>query len=128
MSKSAKSVLFFGVYLVGMGIGLIAIPNLVLGLLGFPDATEVWVRVVGVLALVLAAYYVQAARADFRPFFQWTVFTRMMVFIFFTGFVLVRLANPMLILLGTVDLAAALWTARSLHKERQESEMVVAST
>jgi len=128
MSKSAKSVLFFGVYLVGMGVGLIAMPNLVLGLLGFPDATEVWVRVVGVLALVLAAYYVQAARADFRSFFQWTVFTRMMVFIFFTGFVLVRLANPMLILLGTVDLAAALWTARSLYRERQESEMVVAST
>ncbi|MCB9006895.1 MAG: hypothetical protein H6656_05950 [Ardenticatenaceae bacterium] len=127
MSKSAKSIFVFGMYLVGMGLGLIAMPNLVLGTLGFPNATEVWVRVVGVLALVLAVYYIQAARADLRLFFRWTVLTRMMVFLFFAGFALTGLVSPMLILLGAVDLAASLWTAWALRLDSAESETAVPS-
>ncbi|MBK8901836.1 MAG: hypothetical protein IPM53_11670 [Anaerolineaceae bacterium] len=127
MSRSAKSVLVFGIYLVGMGLGLIAMPTLVVGTLGFPTTVEVWVRVIGVLALVLAIYYVQAARVDFRPFLQWTVYARIMVFLLFTGFVVAGLASPMLILLGAVDLSAALWTGWALRKENQEGVTAVAS-
>jgi hypothetical protein len=114
MSTAAKSLLVFAVYLIGMGLGLVIAPNLVLGSLGFPPVTDVWSRVVGVLALLLAFYYAQAARAEFRPFMRWTVYARIATFVFFLGFVVAGLAGPMLIALGALDLAAALWTARAL--------------
>lgn len=119
MNKSAKSLLVFGAYLTGMGIGFLIMPNVLLGMLGMPPTDEIWSRVVGVLAFVLAFYYIQAARTDLRPFIQWTVYTRIAVFIFFSAFVLTGLAGPIMILLGAVDLAGALWTAWALRSERQ---------
>ena len=56
MSRAARSVLVFGLYLVVVGIALIVAPNPLLVLLRFPASTEIWPRVVGVLALVLAHY------------------------------------------------------------------------
>jgi hypothetical protein len=117
MNTSAKSLLVFGGYLVGMGLGFVFMPNVLLGLLGFPATDEIWSQVVGVLALVLAFYYIQAARANLRPFIRWTVYTRIAVFFFFVGFVLAGLAGPIMILLGAVDLAAALWTGWALRQE-----------
>jgi hypothetical protein len=86
-------------------------------MLGFPATEEVWPHVVGVLALVLAFYYVQAARAGVRPFVQWTVPARLGVFVAFTAFTLTGLAGPVMILLGSVDLLGALWTAWALRRE-----------
>ena len=119
MSTSAKSLLVFGSYLVGMGVGFVFMPNVLLGLLGFPATDEVWSRVVGLLALLLAFYYIQAARTDLRPFIQWTVYARVAAFLFFTAFVLAGLAGPIMLLLGAVDLVAALWTGWALRKEKQ---------
>jgi hypothetical protein len=56
MSRSARSVFAFGVYLVAVGLALVALPNTLLALLRFPATHEIWPRVVGVLALVLAYY------------------------------------------------------------------------
>jgi hypothetical protein len=119
MNTSSKSVMAFGVYLIGMGAGLVTMPNVVLGTLGFPATDGLWSRVVGVLALAIAFYYIQAARADFRPFVQWTVYTRIAVFLSFTAFTVTGVAGPMMILLGSVDLAGALWTASALRKEKE---------
>jgi len=119
MSKTAKSVLVFALYLVGMGLGLVIAPNLVLGTLGFPPVTDVWSRVVGVLALLLAFYYAQAARAELRAFMQWTVYTRVATFVFFAGFVVAGQAGLMLVVLGTLDLVAAAWTAWALRQDAQ---------
>jgi hypothetical protein len=120
MKNSSKTILAFGVYLVGIGLGFIAMPNVLMDLLGFPITDEVWSRVVGVLALSLAFYYIQAARADLTLFVQWTVYTRIVTFLFFTGFTIVNLVGPMMILLGTVDLASAIWTETTLRKEKQQ--------
>ncbi len=116
MSASAKSVLVFGVYLVGMGAGLLFIPNFVLNVLGFPATGDIWVRVVGVLALLIAFYYIQAARTELRPFFGWTVFARIAAFMCFAAFAVLGLAGPVMLLLGSVDLAGAIWTGVALGK------------
>ena len=54
MSKSAKTIVVFGLYLVGMGFSFLLAPNMLFGLLGLPPTDEVWSRVVGVLALLLS--------------------------------------------------------------------------
>jgi hypothetical protein len=118
MKKTSTTLLVFGLYLVGMGLGLVAMPNVVLGTLGFPATNEVWIRVVGVLALVLAYYYISAARADLKSFAQWTVPARIGVFVAFTVFALAGFTSPMLIALGAVDLLGALWTGWALRAEK----------
>ena len=115
MSYSARTVFVFGIYLVVLGITLIAAPNLLLNAFGFPATNEVWIRVVGMLVLILAFYYTQAARKELTDFFQWTVYARASVIVFFLAFVVVGLAKAALILFGAVDLLGAIWTGLALR-------------
>ena len=115
MSRAAQSVFVFGLYLIVVGLGLVAIPNTVLTPLGFAPSAEFWPRVVGGLTLCLAFYYICAARAGLMMFFRWTVVVRTGVFIVFGALVLLKLAPTPLALLGTVDLLAAMWTAFALR-------------
>jgi hypothetical protein len=119
MSRSARSVFIFGVYLVAVGLGLVAVPNTLFGVLRLPASTEIWPRVLGVVTLVLAYYYLQAARHELTAFFRWTVTARVAVFVAFAAFVLCGLAPAPLALLGAVDLAAAIWTATALRSLSQ---------
>ena len=118
MKKTSTTLLVFGLYLIGMGLGLLTMPNVVLGTLGLPPTDEVWIRVVGVLALVLAYYYISAARADLKTFAQWTVPARIGVFVTFTAFALLNFVGPVMIMLGSVDLLGALWTGWALKAEK----------
>jgi hypothetical protein len=117
MKKSSTSLLVFGVYLIGMGVGFLFTPNLVLKVFGIPATDEVWPHVVGAIALVLAFYYISAARAGLKTFAQWTVPARIGVFAAFVGFVVAGLVGPIMIALGFVDLLGALWTRAALKAE-----------
>jgi hypothetical protein len=118
MSYSARTVFGFGIYLVILGITLIVVPNLLLGTFGLPATNEVWIRIVGMLVLILAFYYTQAARKELTNFLKWTVYARASVFVFFLGFVALGLAQPTLILFGVVDLLGAIWTGLALRSSR----------
>lgn len=118
MSKAANSVFLFGIYLASLGIVLVAIPNLLLSTFGIPDTNEVWIRVVGMLVLLLAVYYTQAARLELTGFFSLTVYARASVIIFFTAFVLMGYVKPVLILFGAVDFLGAMWTWLALRADR----------
>ena len=117
MKKTSTTLLVFGIYLIGMGVGLLFTPNMVLNIFGISASDEVWPHVVGAIALVLAFYYISAARADLRAFAQWTVPARIGIFISFTAFVIAGLVGPIMILLGSVDLLGALWTRSALNAE-----------
>ena len=119
MSKSATSVLVFGIYLIVIGLGFLLMPNTVLDLFGFPTTTEPWIRVVAMLLLLLAYYYIQTARDGNKTFFRFTVHTRAFVIVFFVVFVILDIAPPTLILFGIVDLLAALWTGLALRSESE---------
>lgn len=116
MNRSALSVSVFGVYLVGMGVSLFLAPNLLFGLFGIPPVTDIWARVIGVLSLVLAYYYISAARAGMTAFFQWTVTARLGVFVLFAALVPLFAAPVQLIMFGSVDLLGAAWTWWELRK------------
>lgn len=116
MSKSARSVFIFGLYAGLLGVVLLIAPNALLGVFGLPPVTDVWIRVVGMLLVLLAYYYVQAARRELTDFFRWTVHARTAVFFFLVAFVLLKLVSPIIILLGAVDLLGAVWTATALRR------------
>ncbi len=116
MTAAARSVYYFGFYLYVMGITLIAIPNFFLKTLQLPETNEVWIRIVGVLALCLGYYYHRTGVQNNTTFFKLTVPTRMLVFLAFTAFVLLKYTSPILIGIGAIDLLGAIWTMVALKK------------
>ena len=117
MSKSALSLFVFSIYLYVMGFVLVVAPDTLVRIFRFPEADGLWIRVVGMLVIILGFYYSHAARADFRPFFVWTVIARSAVLLFFIAFVIGNLAPPTLILFGVVDFAAAMWTLFAIRSD-----------
>ena len=107
--------LVFGIYLIVIGLGFMVIPNTPLALFGIPTTSEPWIRVVGMLLLILAYYYIQAARSEMLRLFRWAVHARALVIVCFAVFVVLDLAEPMLIVFGVVDLLAAAWTYLALR-------------
>jgi hypothetical protein len=117
MSRAAKSLYVFGIYLCGLGLILLLVPNLILRAFGVPPTQEVWIRVVGMLVLCLSFYYVRAARNELTSFIRWTVWTRLAVIVYFAAFVLFVSAPKALLLFGVIDLLAASWTWLALKKD-----------
>jgi hypothetical protein len=115
MSHPAKTLLAFGCYLLLLGLVLFFAPNILLGALGVQPTSEVWIRVVGMLVIIIGAYYGVASRYELRPLIAWSVPLRASVIVFFGGFVIAGVAPPILLLFGAVDLAAALWTWSALR-------------
>jgi hypothetical protein len=118
MTKSARSVFVFGLYLLVLGIVLLVAPNFLAGMFFLPSTTEVWIRVAGMLVLFLGFYYTQAARKEMTDFFRWTVYVRSSVILFFVAFVLLGFAGPPLILFGVVDMLGAIWTGLALRSSK----------
>jgi hypothetical protein len=119
MSRAATSVFVFSIYLFLLGLILVAFPNALLSLFRLPETNEVWVRVVGMLVLILGYYYSIAAHNELIPFLRATVIGRFTVLVFFIAFVLLGFAPPVLILFGLIDAAAATWTGLALRAQNQ---------
>lgn len=117
MSRAARSLLVFGIYLIALGLFLLIAPNTLITLFGLPAVNDVWIRVAGMLIVFLAYYDIQAARKEMTDFFRWSVVARASVIVFFTGFVLADLVKPILLLFGGIDLAAAVWTQLELRRD-----------
>jgi hypothetical protein len=117
MSRSAMSVFVFSIYLYILGFVLVVTPDTLLRIFSFPEADGLWIRVVGMLVIILGFYYSHAARAELRPFFVWTVIGRTSVLLFFIAFVIAGLAPPALILFGAIDFAAAMWTLLAMRSD-----------
>jgi hypothetical protein len=110
MSRPSRTLAVFSIYVVLLGAALLFVPDVWLPLYGLPRAADVWVRVSGMLLVLLAFYYVQAARHELHLFIRWTVYTRASVIVFLGIFVLLGLAEAPVLLVGVIDLAGAVWT------------------
>src|SRR5437667_9456858 len=117
MSRAAKSLFVFGIYLCGLGLILLLAPNLLLQVFRVPPTNEVWIRVNGMFVLCLSFYYVQTARNELTIFIRWTVWTRLAVIVFFAAFVLLLSAPKALLLFGLIDLLSAIWTLFALKRD-----------
>ena len=117
MSHAAKSLFVFGIYLCGLGLILLLVPNLILNVFGVPPTNEVLIRINGMFALCLSFYYVQAARNELTILIRWTIWARVAVIIYFAAFVLLVSAPKALLLFGLIDLLSAIWTWLALKKD-----------
>src|SRR5512142_3578658 len=114
MSRSARSLFLFGVYVAVAGAAFLVAPSFLASLLRLPPATSGWPRMVGLLALVIGSYDMIASRAECLPYIRSSVPVR---FGFALGTALIVLFGQMplsVLLLGATDIAGAVWTAIAL--------------
>ena len=114
MSKSAFSLRVFSLYMLIVGVVLIADPNWLLALFGVPETREVWIRIVGMLMLVIGFIDFMASGNEMRLFFRWSVYARLSVTIFLIGFVVLASAPPIILLFGVIEAGGAIWTGLCL--------------
>ena len=118
MTRSARTIFVFGLYLLALGAGLLVAPGPVVSPFGLPAPQDVWVRVAGLVVGFLGAYYLVAAQHGLRVFFAWTVLTRASVIGVFAVLVATGLGPAVLLLFGVLDLAGACWTWTALRREQ----------
>ena len=119
MTSAARSVYIFGIYLIIIGGILMGSPNTFLAVLRVAPTNEPWIRIAGMLVMVIGMLDVACARREQTGFFQATVYTRMFALVVFTAFAFLRIAPPVLIVFGLIDAASALWTHSALRKSAQ---------
>jgi hypothetical protein len=120
MSKSALSLRVFSIYMLIVGAVLIADPNWMLSLFGVPETHEVWIRIVGMLMLIIGFTDFMASGNEMRLLFQWSVYARLAVTIFLIGFVVLASAPPVILIFAAIDAGGAIWTGFSLRAENLE--------
>src|SRR5205085_4657711 len=86
LSSPAKSLFVFGIYLLLLGALLVLAPNPMLALFRMAPTVEVWIRVVGMLVLVIGALDTLSALAELRAVMRCSVPLRAAVFLFLAFF------------------------------------------
>ncbi|GGD96612.1 hypothetical protein [Planktosalinus lacus] len=117
MSKSAKSVFIYGLYLALNGLLLLCVPNLLLNSLGIEPTTEVWVRLAGILLMAISVYYFLAAKYELVVIMKATAFIRFTIIFFFTAFVFLKWVSPSIVIISVIDFLGGAWTFIMLKKE-----------
>ncbi len=121
MSKPGKTVFYFGIYLLLIGVMLCAIPQQFIATLQLPVLPGAWARLLGLLVLILGGYYIISGKNNLLPFIKATVHLRIFfllccILLFVTG------QMPKEILpLGVIDLLGAVWTQFSLKSSSKAS-------
>lgn len=93
------------------------LPNFLLSTLNIPETNEVWIRVVGVLAFCIAYYYHRSGSNNDIAFCRMTIPTRVLVFLSFSIFALLKFVSPVIVGFGLIDLLGAFWTWTALRKD-----------
>lgn len=117
MTKSAKSVYYFGFYVLLTGIIIVAIPDQFVSLLKLPQISAGWARVIGLLAIIIGTYDILNGRNNVKPLIKASVYVRL---VFFLGVMILFATGQMpkeIIPLGAIDLIGAIWTALAIKGE-----------
>ena len=114
MQKTYKSMYGQMIYVLLAGAQLLFIPNVLLGIVGMEPTTEIWIRLMGMLVLVLSIYYYYMAKYGNDKVVWATVLGRLIFCGGLVVFVLLGLAKPALIGFAIVETGLALWTWREL--------------
>ncbi len=118
LHPAALSIKVFGVYASFSGLGLILMPEFVLGNFGIAAPQDIWVRVLGALGFVIGFYYWICGSAGSEPFFKASVIGRL-TFAVLSGYLVVAYQGPwQLMLFAAADVGGALWTLSGLRRAK----------
>ena len=110
MDATAFSIYAFGIYEMMAGLGFLAIPNLILSFLSMEKTTAPWIRVVGILAIIIGYYHFMIGQLTIEVLYWPTIFVRITFIILLILLVLTKKAPKKIILFGVVSLLSTIWT------------------
>ena len=119
MTKAAKTIWIFGLYLIGEGVFLMLAPSWVLSAIGIPEPESIWRNILGFVVAILGYYYVRNARENLTPFFYFTAQIRMLQLAFFVGLYAFELGTLALVGFSFIEFLAGIWTLRVLKSEAE---------
>lgn len=121
MSKAGLSLFVFGLYMVLIvGLGFMTAPHLILSMFGLSAGDDVWIRMVGMLASIVGAYYLLAVRARLEEFFKWTVPARYYASCFMVLMFALGKVGSAILLFAAIDTVAATWTLIALRSDTKK--------
>ena len=116
MSRAARSVYVFGIYLLVVGGILFGAPNTLLRVIGLPPTMEPWIHVAGIPVMAMAMLFISGARAEDGWFIRASVWVRVFAFLSFAMLGVFQIAPVVVASFGFVDALGALWTRLSLRE------------
>jgi hypothetical protein len=110
MQKTYKSLYGQMAYTLLSGLQLLFIPNMLLSIFGFEQTTEIWIRILGMLVLVISILYFGLATNGNDYLARLTIIERLIFCGGLIMFVLLGLAKTPLLLFAVFEIGLALWT------------------
>ncbi|HEX2684239.1 MAG TPA: hypothetical protein VHL77_09915 [Ferruginibacter sp.] len=114
MTRSGKSVFYFGLYLVLTGAFIFFAPTDFVSIFKLPEVPPAWARILGIIVAILGAYYVVAGRNSLKPFIRATIYLRLFFLVSLIILVLAGELEKAFLPFGIIDMLGAIWTALAL--------------
>ncbi len=114
MADPVLSLRVWSYYVLAVGAGLLLIPNQIFDILGITNTSEVWVRVVGLVAIALGVVYFAGAQDNDLGVVRSSVVARAIAGIAFVALWIT--GGPwQLLIFAAVDLTGLLWSWNALR-------------
>ena len=110
MGGKGKSILVFGIYLIGTGMTLLFIPNLLLKILGIHETNEIWIRIAGCLTINIGIFNVLAAHFGIKQFYNWMFIARGLFIAAILCFVVLGQVPYIFLIFAAIDFLGVAWT------------------
>jgi len=116
-SHAANSLIGFGCYVMLTGAALFLAPNATLDFLRTARTNEHWIRLLGMTAMVLGAYYIVAGRAELTVLARASRWGRIAMATGFASLVAANIAPLLLLGVAGNEMLGVLWTTIALRAD-----------
>ena len=123
MTRTAKSLIGFGLYVSCTGAALVVAPDQTLDFLRTARTEEHWIRLLGMTAVVLGAYYIVAGRAEIAVFARASLWGRLAIATGFSTFVALGIAPVLLLGIAGNEMLGVLWTTLAMRADARDQAM-----
>ncbi len=114
MHDPVLSLRIWSYYVLAIGVGLFLIPNQIFDILAIENTSEVWIRVVGLVAVALGVVYFEGARQRDLGVVRSSVPARAVAVVAFVALWIT--GGPwQLLIFATTDLVGVLWSWNALR-------------
>lgn len=114
MRNPRFSVLVWGIYEIVVGVALILVPAQLADAVGLEEPQDIWVRVLGLIVIIVGVYYLGAVFNNATWMYRYTVFGRLIATV---GLVYLAIVDDVwqLYLFAVVEALSAFWTFSALR-------------
>ncbi len=122
MTRTSKSLIGFGCYVACTGAALVVAPEATLDFLRTARTDEHWIRLLGMTAIVLGAYYIVAGRAEIAVMARASLWGRIAMATGFSLFVALGIAPVLLLGMAGNEMLGVLWTTLAMRADARERD------